>query len=67
MTSVMTMAMLAGPLGIAAAGPLLEVLGTRPVFGLIAAGMTLFALYFGSVLFRFGWKAAGPEAPPVAA
>lgn len=54
MTSVMTMSMLAGPLGIAAAGPLLEALGTRAVFGIIAAGMTLFALYFGSVLVRFG-------------
>lgn len=44
MPSVMTMSMLAGPLGIAAAGPLLEAVGTSAVFGLIAAGMTLFAL-----------------------
>lgn len=65
MTSVMTMAMLAGPLGIAAAGPLLEALGTRAVFAIIAAGMTLFALYFGSVLVRFGPSAA-PEAPAAA-
>lgn len=65
MTSVLTMAMLAGPLGIAAAGPLLEALGTRPVFGIIAAGMTLFALYFGSVLVRFGPKGA-PDAQPIA-
>jgi MFS family permease len=63
MTSVMTMAMLAGPLGIAAAGPLLEALGTRAVFGIIAAGMTLFALYFGSVLVRYGPREAAPEAP----
>ena len=66
MTSVMTMAMLAGPLGIAAAGPLLEALGTRAVFGIIAAGMTLFALYFGSVLVRFGPRETAPEAPAAA-
>lgn len=65
MTSVMTLAMLAGPLGIAAAGPLLELLGTRAVFGLIAAGMTVFAFSFGSVLYRYGWRDASPEAAPV--
>ena len=63
MTSVMTMAMLAGPLGIALAGPLLQALGTRPVFGIIAAGMTLFAFYFGSVLVRFGPREAPPPEP----
>ena len=66
MTAVLTMAMLAGPIGLAAAGPLLEELGTRPVFGLIAAGMTVFALYFASVALRFGPRAT-PETQPVTA
>ena len=66
MTAVMTVAMLAGPIGLAAAGPLLEALGTRPVFAIIAAGLTLFGLYFASVALRFGPRDL-PEAPPVAA
>ena len=57
MTAVLTVAMLAGPIGLALAGPLLEALGTRPVFVIIAAGMTVFALYFASVALRFGPRA----------
>jgi MFS family permease len=66
MTAVLTIAMLAGPIGLAAAGPLLEAFGTRPVFVIIAAGMTVFALYFASVALRFGPREV-PEAPPLAA
>jgi MFS family permease len=65
MTSVLTVAMLAGPVGLAAAGPLLQVLGTRPVFVIVAAGMTVFALYFASVALRYGPRA--PEAASAAA
>jgi MFS family permease len=54
MTAVLTIAMLAGPIGLIAAGPLLEAYGTRTVFVIIAAGMTVFALYFASVALRFG-------------
>jgi MFS family permease len=65
MTAVLTVAMLAGPVGLTAAGPLLQALGTRPVFAIIAAGMTVFALYFASVALRFGPRDL-PEAPAVA-
>jgi MFS family permease len=66
MTAVLTIAMLAGPIGLVAAGPLLEAYGTRPVFVIIAAGMTVFALYFASVALRFGPRDV-VEAPAVAA
>ena len=66
MTALLTVAMLAGPVGLVAAGPLLEALGTRPVFVIIAAGMTVFALYFASVALRFGPRDV-PETPAVAA
>ena len=66
MTSVLTVVMLAGPIGYAVAGPLLEELGTRTVFAIVAGGMTLFALYFASVALRFGPRTT-PDAPPLAA
>jgi MFS family permease len=66
MTAVLTIAMLAGPVGLAAAGPLLQAFGTRPVFVIIAAGMTVFALYFASVALRFGPREV-PEASVVPA
>jgi MFS family permease len=66
MTAVLTIAMLAGPIGLVAAGPLLEAYGTRTVFVIIAAGMTVFALYFASVALRFGPRDA-PEASVVPA
>ena len=66
MTALLTVAMLAGPVGLAAGGPLLEALGTRPVFAIIAAGMTVCALYFASVALRFGPRDL-PETPAVAA
>lgn len=57
---------LAGPIGFAAAGPLLEELGTRAVFAIVAGGMTIFALYFASVALRFGPREVS-EAPAVPA
>jgi MFS family permease len=66
MTAVLTIAMLAGPIGLVAAGPLLEAFGTSMVFVIIAAGMTVFALYFASVALRFGPRDV-TEAPAVAA
>jgi len=66
MTAVLTVAMLAGPIGFAAAGPLLEELGTQAVFAIVAGGMTIFALYFSSVALRFGPREV-PEAPAVPA
>jgi MFS family permease len=65
MTAVLTVAMLAGPVGFAAAGPLLEELGTHAVFAIVAIGMTTFALYFASVALRFGPRDT-PETPAVA-
>ena len=65
MTAVLTVAMLAGPIGFAAAGPLLEELGTHAVFAIVATGMTTFALYFASVALRFGPRDS-PDAPIVA-
>jgi MFS family permease len=52
MTSLLTVAMLAGPIGLVTAGPLLESFGPRPVFLLIAAGMTLFAAFFAWTALR---------------
>ena len=66
MTAVLTIAMLAGPIGLIAAGPLLEAYGTRTVFAIIAAGMTVFALYFASVALRFGPRDV-PDAPALPA
>jgi MFS family permease len=66
MTAVMTVAMLAGPVGFAAAGPLLQALGTRPVFTIVAAGLTVFGLYFASVALRFGPREV-PQTPVVPA
>ena len=54
MTSLLTLAMLAGPIGLLAAGPLLESFGPRPVFLLIAAGMTFFAAFFAWIAVRYG-------------
>jgi MFS family permease len=54
MTALMTIAMLAGPLGILAAGPLLEQLGPRTVFLFIAGGLTVFAAFFAWVAVRYG-------------
>ena len=63
MTAVLTVAMVAGPIGYAAAGPLLEELGTHAVFAIVATGMTIFALYFASAALRFGPREPASEVP----
>jgi predicted MFS family arabinose efflux permease len=52
MTSVLTFALLAGPVGLFVAGPILQVWGPHPVFGIIAAGQLAAALFFASVALR---------------
>ena len=52
MTAVLTAAMLAGPLGLLVAGPLLQTWGPRPVFLLVAAGQLLATVPFAAVAFR---------------
>ena len=52
MTALVTFAMLAGPVGLLAAGPLLQQLGPQPVFGIVAAGELLAALVFAAVALR---------------
>jgi MFS family permease len=61
MTAVLTFAMLAGPVGLLAVGPLLEAWGPRPVFGLIAAGQLAATLFFAAVVLR--QRPAGPSLP----
>ena len=52
MTAVITTAMLAGPVGVAVAGPLLESWGPRHVFLLVATGQLLATIPFALVAFR---------------
>ncbi|MDH4345775.1 MAG: MFS transporter, partial [Thermoleophilia bacterium] len=59
-TAVITVAMLAGPVGYAIAGPLLESLGPRTVFLIVAAGQLLATIPFAAVAFRQP-PAAAPE------
>jgi MFS family permease len=51
MTAVITTAMLAGPLGMVIAGPLLESWGPRQVFLLVASGQVLATIPFALVAF----------------
>ena len=51
MTAVLTTAMLAGPLGLLVAGPLLEAWGPHPVFLLVATGQLLATIPFAIVAF----------------
>jgi predicted MFS family arabinose efflux permease len=52
MTAVLTVALLAGPAGLLAAGPLLEAWGPRPVLLVVAAGELLAALPFAALALR---------------
>ena len=52
MTAVLTTAMLAGPVGLLLAGPLLEAWGPHPVFLLVAMGQLLATIPFAAVAFR---------------
>ena len=60
MTAVLTTAMLAGPIGMVVAGPLLESWGPRPVFLLVAAGQLLATIPFAVV--AFGAERVAPVA-----
>jgi predicted MFS family arabinose efflux permease len=53
MTAVITLATIAGPLGLLAAGALLEHEGLMVTFGVVAAGVTAVALLFVGLLARF--------------
>ena len=59
MTALITFAMLAGPVGLLVAGPLLERFGPHAVFGVVAAGELAAALVFAAVALRH--REAGPE------
>jgi MFS family permease len=63
MTAVITLATLAGPIGLVATGPLLAALGPRPVLGIAAAGMTVAALAFAVVTMRYRPPSRAAEAP----
>ena len=58
MTAVLTVAMLAGPLGLLVAGPLLESQGPHRVLLIVAIGQFLAAIPFATIAFR------RPEATP---
>ena len=58
MTSVLTVAMLAGRSALAAPGRCSRRSAARPVFVIVAAGMTVFALYFASVALRYAGAGA---------
>jgi MFS family permease len=63
MTAILTVALLAGPAGLVAAGPLLEAWGPRPIMLVVAAGELLAAIPFAALAFR----RRGPESVPVVA
>ncbi len=63
MTGVITAAMLAGPIGMLIAGPLLESWGARPVFLLVAVGQLLAVIPFALVAFASQPLATEPVAP----
>jgi MFS family permease len=52
LTALVTFAMLAGPVGLFVAGPMLEAWGPRTVFGVVAIGQLLAALAFAAVALR---------------
>jgi MFS family permease len=62
MTAVITFATIAGPIGLVAAGPALDAFGAQTVFLVIAAGMTVSALWFAAVALR-NWPRDAVTAP----
>jgi predicted MFS family arabinose efflux permease len=62
MTAVLTFAMLAGPLGLLAVGPLLAGIGVYKVFLVIAAGQTLASTIFAVAAARAPRRGADAEA-----
>jgi predicted MFS family arabinose efflux permease len=65
MTAVLTFALLAGPVGLLVAGPLLEKWGARPVFLLVAAGQLTAAAFFATVALRRPPEPVPAEPAPV--
>jgi MFS family permease len=61
MTAVLTFALLAGPVGMAAAGPLLEAWGPRHVFLLVAGGQLLGSIPFAAVALRRRGRVPDPS------
>jgi predicted permease len=53
MTAVITLATIAGPLGLLVAGPLIEQAGLPWTFGIVAGGETAVSLLFIALLARF--------------
>ena len=53
MAAIITLATIAGPLGVLVAGALLEHQGLMVTFGVIAGGVTIVALLFVGILTRF--------------
>jgi predicted MFS family arabinose efflux permease len=66
MTSVMTVALLAGPLALLIVGPLLATIGPRGVFAVVASGQLAAVAYFTfAVTWRNRGRATGPVPEPV--
>jgi predicted MFS family arabinose efflux permease len=61
MTAVITVATLAGPIGLLIAGPLLEAVGPYGTFLVIAVGFTLMALAFATIMLRNASPAQATE------
>jgi hypothetical protein len=61
LTASFTLSMLAGPLGLAVAGPALEALGTQPVLAAIAALWSAAAVAFAFVARQRRDLVGGPE------
>ena len=66
MAAVITVATVAGPLGAAVAGPLIQAHGARTLLALVAGGMTISALCFGAVVLFRDTEPAAPLAGEVA-
>jgi MFS family permease len=63
MTAIITSALVAGPVGLVVAGPLLESLGARPTLLLIAVGQFVAALPYAVAAFRNRVQPQAPVAP----
>ena len=63
MTAVITLATVAGPIGLVIVGPLIEHAGLSPTFAVIAAGETAVSLVFIALIARF--RRAQPAAEPL--
>ncbi len=66
MTAIITLATVAGPLGLVLAGFLLQHEGLTVTFTIIAAGVTAVCVLYAGLLTRFRRREGGGEAAPVA-